>query len=115
MTLGADPIAVATSVVAALEERALKAFSVRKAEKTHGTGGRVVGPVARGDRAVVVDDTVTTGGALCETIDVLRAAGIGVVQSIALVDRSEGLVAARMEELEIPYIAIVTPADLGLA
>ena len=114
MTMGADPIAIATAIVAALEDRALKAFSVRKEAKDHGLGGRVVGPIDRTDRAVVLEDTTTTGGALVEAIEALRAAGVGVVQAIALVDRSDGVVAARMIELDVPYVALVTPGDLGV-
>ena len=62
MTMGADPIAVATAVVAQLEgHRRSSAFSVRKA-KGHGIGGRLVGPVAKGDRATVVEDTTARRG-----------------------------------------------------
>lgn len=115
MTMGSDPIALATAVVAALEDRALKAFSIRKEAKDHGVGGRIVGPLDVTDRVAVVEDTTTTGGALAEAIGVLRDAGIGVVQAIALVDRSSGVVAARMAQMDVPYLALVTPADLGVS
>ena len=46
MTMGADPIAVATALIATQSGRPLNAFSVRKQTKDHGTGGRLVGPVA---------------------------------------------------------------------
>ena len=114
MTMGADPIAVATATIAAIDDRKLAAFSIRKEAKDHGTGGRIVGPVERGDRAVIVEDTTSTGGAFMEAIDVVRDAGIGVVQAVAVVDRSDGVVAARMREADIPYMALVVPADLGV-
>lgn len=114
MTQGADPIALATVLVATEEGRPLRAFSVRKEAKGHGVGGRLVGPVGRGDRAAVVEDTTTTGGALVETIEVLHAAGVEVRQAIALVDRSGSAVARRLADLGIPYEAIVLPADLGV-
>jgi orotate phosphoribosyltransferase len=115
LTMGADPIAVATALVAATEGRRVSAFSVRKTEKDHGTGGRIVGPVLAGDRIAVVEDTTTTGGAIVEAIDVLTAAGFAVSEALALVDRSGGAVGARLAERGIPYRALVEPADLGVS
>jgi len=114
MTLGADPIAVATALVGTAAGRPLRAFSIRKAEKEHGAGGRLVGPVAPGDRVAVVEDTTTTGGALLEAIDVLEAAGVEVLQAVALVDRSGGSVASRLRARHIPYVALVLPEHLGV-
>jgi len=111
MTMGADPIAVATATLA---DRPLKAFSVRREAKGHGTGGRLVGPVGPGDRAAVVEDTVTTGGSMAEAVEVLRAADIDVVQAIVLVDRSNGGAVRRMQELGVPFTALVLPEDLGV-
>src|SRR5690606_27571562 len=88
MTMGADPTAVATGIAGARAGRPLRAFSSRKEAKDHGTGGRVVGPVAAGDRVTVVEDTTTTGSPAMEAIEALRVEGIEVVQLIALVDRS---------------------------
>lgn len=114
MTMGADPIAVATAMSAARARRPLQSFSIRKGSKDHGTGGRLVGPVAAGDVVAVIDDTTTTGSALVESIEVLSDAGIEVAQAVALVDRSDGAVSLRLSDLGIPYVAIVTPADLGM-
>ncbi len=114
MTMGADPIAVATATIAALDDRPLAAFSIRKQTKNHGTGGRLVGPVERGDRAVIVEDTTSTGGAFMEAVAVVRSEGIGVVQAIAVVDRSDGVVAALMQEADVPYLALIVPEDLGV-
>lgn len=115
MTLGADPIAVATVVVAAGRGSALRAFSIRQDAKDHGVGGRLVGPVSMGDRVAVLEDTTTTGGALIEAIEVAQAAGLLVVQALALVDRSGGSVGEMLANRGIPYRGLVTPADLGLA
>jgi orotate phosphoribosyltransferase len=114
MTLGADPIAVSTAVVGAQQGRPLRAFSVRKQAKEHGAGGRIVGPVAPGDRAAVLEDTTTTGGALLEAVEVIVSAGIDVVQAIVLVDRSEGAAAALLAARGIPLAVVATPADLGV-
>ena len=112
MTMGADPIAVAAALTA---EGPLRAFSVRKAEKTHGTGGRLVGPVRSGDRAVVVEDTVTTGGSMAEAVQVLQAEGVEVVQAIVLVDRSSGAAARRLEDVGVELVSLLTPAELGVS
>lgn len=114
LTMGADPIAVATAVVASGSGRRLRAFSIRKAAKDHGTGGRLVGPVSSGDAVAILEDTTTTGGAMIEAIDVARAEGLDVVQAISVVDRSGGAVARRLAGLGIPYLPLVTPADLGV-
>ena len=114
MTMGADPIAVATAVVAAHYGRRLRSFSIRKEAKEHGAGGRLVGPVESGDRVAVLEDTTTTGGAFLEAVKVAVASELHVVQAITLVDRSRDFVEGRMAESGIPYVALITPADLGV-
>lgn len=114
MTMGADPIAVATALVAAEAGSSLVSFSIRKEAKGHGAGGRLVGPVTAGSRVVVLEDTTTTGSVLVEAIEALREAGVEVIKAVALVDRSSGATGKRVEELGIPYVAIITPQDLGV-
>ena len=114
MTLGADPIAVATAVAAASQGRDLKAFSIRKEAKGHGTGGRLVGPVDSSMPVVVLEDTTTTGSAAVEAAEYLLAEGFEIIQAIALVDRSAGAAAANFDALGIPHVGLVTPADLGV-
>lgn len=114
MTMGADPIAVATALVAADSGCNLFSFSIRKEAKDHGTGGRLVGPIGPGSEVVALEDTTTTGSALVEAIEALRDADVSVVKAVSLVDRSDGATAARVEALGIPYVALVTPADLGV-
>lgn len=114
MTMGADPIAVATALVASDEGFGLVSFSIRKEAKGHGTGGRLVGPVTAGARVVALEDTTTTGSTLVEAIEVMREAGFEVVKAVALVDRSGGAAGERVEALGVPYVAVVTPQDLGV-
>lgn len=114
MTMGADPIAVATAATAAQKGRQLKAFSIRKEAKDHGTGGRLVGPVDVSMPVAVLEDTTTTGGAAVEAAHYLLDEGFSVVQAIALVDRSGGKAAENFAELGIPHHAIVLPSDLGV-
>lgn len=113
-TQGADPVAVATAVIAAGEGRSLKAFSIRARAKEHGVGGRLVGPVGPEDRVAAVEDTTTTGGSLLEAVDMLADEGISVVQGVILVDRSGGRVADAFARRGIPYRALLLPADLGV-
>lgn len=111
MTMGADPIAIATAV---MSDRALRAFSVRKEAKGHGTGGRLVGPIVAGDRVAVVEDTVTTGGSMAQAIEALTEEGVNVIQAIVLVDRSAGAAGRLLSNLGVPLVALLTPADLGV-
>ena len=115
MTMGADPIALATAMTAASAGRQIAAFSIRKEAKDHGTGGRLVGPVREGTPVVMLEDTTTTGGALVEAIDVALAEGLRVLSAISLVDRSGGATHARLAERNITYRALVTPDLLGVA
>lgn len=114
MTMGADPIAVATAMSAAAEGRTLRAFSVRTEAKEHGAGGRLVGPVRRGDRVAVLEDTTTTGASAVEAVEELLQAGAEVAQAVALVDRSEGAAGRLFADLGIEFVALVDPSDLGV-
>ena len=90
MAIGADPISAAVITVAGLRGRPLRAFIVRKESKAHGKGRMVEGPVLPGDRVVVVEDVVTTGGSSIRAIEHVEAAGLKVLGVIAIIDRLEG-------------------------
>ncbi len=90
MTLGADPIATATSIISFIRKRPIPAFIVRKEPKAHGSKNQIEGAIPDTAKLVVVEDVVTTGGSTLQTIDVLRAAGHTILKVIALVDRLEG-------------------------
>ena len=115
MTMGADPIAIATAMTAAANGRNLKAFSIRKEAKDHGTGGRLVGPIDKDMPVAVLEDTTTTGGAAVEAARYLMGEGFEIVQAIALVDRSAGRAADNFSALGIAHVAVVTPSDLGVS
>lgn len=112
MTMGADPIAVAT---ATMSGGRLDAFSIRKADKDHGTGGRLVGPVEPGAQVAVVEDTTTTGAAFLEAVEVALSSGLEVIQAVSLFDRSGGTVEGLMAGRALPYTPLVFPADLGVS
>lgn len=115
MTMGADPIAIATAMTAAEQGRDLKAFSIRKEPKDHGTGGRIVGPVDSSLPVAVLEDTTTTGSAAVEAARYLLEEGFRIVQAIALVDRSNGAARDNFRELGIEHLSLLVPDDLGVA
>ena len=112
LTMGADPVAFVTAGVAATRGRPLKAFSVRKEAKDHGTGGRVAGVLDPGDKVVVTEDTVTRGTSLLEAAHVVRDAGAEVVLLVAVVDRG-GTVEAMAAAEGFSFRAVLTAPDLG--
>jgi orotate phosphoribosyltransferase len=90
LTLGADPISYAISYASAASSHPLRAFTVRKEPKGHGTGKLVEGPFREGDRVVVVEDVITSGGSAMRAASAVSAAGGRVLGILAVVDREEG-------------------------
>ncbi len=112
LTLGADPIATAVSVVSYLRGRPLPAFIVRKEAKGHGTGRYLEGASRLPPNAelVVVEDVVTTGGSAIQAIRRVRDQGFLVSRVFALVDRTEGGREA-LEGEDVVLDALFTKAD----
>lgn len=90
MAVGADPITAAVITVAGRQGKTLRGFIVRKEAKAHGKGRDVEGPIRAGDKVVIVEDVVTTGGSSLLAIEKVQAAGLHVQGVIAIVDRLEG-------------------------
>lgn len=88
LTLGADPIALATAM--ALSPGGPQPFTVRKAEKAHGSGRRIEGSFEAGHRVLVIEDTITSGGSALQAVEAIEAAGGTVAGVLTLVDRDEG-------------------------
>jgi orotate phosphoribosyltransferase len=112
LTMGADPMAHAIALTSYLKGRPINAFSVRKAPKEHGAGGLVVGDVQPGDKVVILEDVITTGGSTLKAIAAARDFGLQVLQVLILVDRQEGgkeAVAAVIPRVE----AVFTLAELS--
>ncbi|GAB4258609.1 MAG: orotate phosphoribosyltransferase [Deferrisomatales bacterium] len=91
-TLGADPLATATSLVSELEGRPVPAFIVRKEPKGHGTRSWIEGRrnLREGARVVILEDVVTTGGSSLKAVARVESEGFRVLGVLALVDREEG-------------------------
>ncbi len=111
LTLGADPVAYAISYTSFHQHRPIEAFIVRKAAKKHGTRLPIEGNVADGDRVVVVDDVITTGGSTLKAIGAARDHRLAVVQVIALIDRQEGG-RENIEAAGVPFQAILTREEI---
>lgn len=94
LTLGADPIVTAVSVVSAYErppQAQLPALIIRKEAKSHGTRADIEGPVLPpGTLITVLEDVVTTGGSALKAVERLQAAGYGVNAVLGIVDRDCG-------------------------
>jgi orotate phosphoribosyltransferase len=92
MTLGADPLVSAVTVVSHIEGRPLPGFIVRKQPKGHGTNQYLEGMAnfAPGDKVVLLEDVVTTGGTLLTALERVRAEGLDVVGVLCVLDREEG-------------------------
>jgi orotate phosphoribosyltransferase len=90
LTLGADPIAYATALASVMSPPLVRAFTVRKEAKQHGAGRLIEGPMREGDRVVVIEDVITTGGSALRAAEAVQRAGATVSGILALVDREEG-------------------------
>lgn len=111
LTLGADPISYAISYASADSDHRLRAFTVRKQAKTHGTGKLLEGPFRQGDRVAVIEDVITTGGSALEAVNAVRAAHGTVVGVLALVDREEGGRQA-IEKAGLPVVSLATATQI---
>ncbi|MDI6776955.1 MAG: orotate phosphoribosyltransferase [Syntrophales bacterium] len=90
LTLGADPIANALSLISYQKGKPIKSFTVRKEIKGHGTKSAIEGDVGAGERVVILDDVITTGGSTVTAIERVREAGLVIDRVIVLIDREEG-------------------------
>jgi orotate phosphoribosyltransferase len=110
LTMGADPLACA-ALAGGFEG---KAFFVRKETKTHGLSRRIEGPpLEAGDRCLVVEDVVSTGGSTLQAIDALREAGHEIVGVVSVLDRLMGgaeKIGAAIGDA--PYIPLTTIAEV---
>ena len=110
MTMGADP--VACSALAAGAD--VRAFFVRKERKEHGLQRWIEGPeLRRGERCLVVEDVVTTGGSTVSAIERVREEGLQVAGVVSVLDRLAGGAGAIREAANgAPYVALTTIDDV---
>lgn len=111
LTLGADPVSYAIAYASQLAGTPVRAFTVRKEAKSHGTGKVIEGAFESGDFVVVVEDVITTGGSALRAVDAVRATGATVLGVLAVVDREEGGREA-IEAQGLAVAALVTAAEI---
>ncbi len=90
MAIGADPITASVVTLAGQRNIPLRGFIVRKEVKQHGVGRMVEGPVQPGDRVIIVEDSVTTGGSALRAVAHAKEFGLQIEGVVAIVDRLEG-------------------------
>ena len=110
LTMGADAPACAALAGGA----DVKAFFVRKETKAHGLQRRIEGPpLEQGERCLIVEDVVTTGGSTVQAIEAVRAEGHDVCGVVAILDRLAGGAAAIARAADgAPYEALATIDDV---
>ena len=109
MTMGADP--VACSALAGGAD--VKAFFVRKEAKQHGLSRRIEGPLLEpGEKCLVVEDVVTTGGSTVRAIEAIHEGGHEVVGVVSVLDRLAGGGEAIEEAASAPYFPLATIDDV---
>jgi len=110
LTMGAD--APACAALAGGAE--VKAFFVRKETKAHGLQRRIEGPdLEPGERCLIVEDVVTTGGSTVQAIEAVRAEGYDVVGVVSVLDRlAGGAEAIARAAPGVPYRPLTTIADV---
>ena len=114
LTMGADPIVVATSVISAQQGNPIHGFLVRKSEKTHGTGQRIEGFREKSAHVVIVDDVCTTGASTIQAIEAARAFGFQISGVLCLVEREEAGGRVNVEKAAAPaqFVALFTAKDV---
>ena len=110
LTMGADPVACAALAAGA----DVKAFFVRKERKEHGLQRWIEGPpLDAGERCLIVEDVVTTGGSTLQAIERVREEGLEIVGVVSVLDRLAGggeAIAAAAGDA--PYVALATIDDV---
>ncbi len=109
MTMGADAVACAALAGGA----DVKGFFVRKEAKSHGLSRRIEGPLlAPGDRCLVVEDVVSTGGSTVAAIEALQEEGHAICGVVSVLDRLAGGGERIRAAAGAPYVALVTIDDI---
>ena len=111
LEVGAIPMAAAALTAFHRAGRPVEGFFVRKQPKTHGSQDLIEGQVNAGDKVVVIDDVLTTGGSVLKAIAAVEAVGATVVRVVCVCDRLQGAAAALAK---YDYRPLFTVRDLGI-
>jgi orotate phosphoribosyltransferase len=107
VVLGACPIASAVSFASWNTENPMPAFYLRKESKTHGLGNLLEGPINKGDKVVILEDVVTSGGSTLKAIQSAKDQGLEVLGVITLIDRQEDNGAEKINSVS-PFYSVFT-------
>ena len=113
MAIGADPITASIITLAGQRDLPLKGFMVRKEPKGHGTGKQIEGPVRPGQRVVIVEDVITSGGSAIQAVEAAEKFGLIVQRVIAIIDRLAGGEAAFADK-GLELVTLSTIRDFGI-
>ena len=109
-------ISIATTIsdycFGTIPRRDWRTFVVRKQAKDHGLGKLIEGAIRPGDRALIVDDVLTSGGSLLKAIAAARQAGLTVAHALVIVDRKEQGGRAKVEQEGVKLMSLLTIEDL---
>jgi len=105
IALGAVPIAVALSL-----DLGIPFLVVRKHKKGHGTNIQIEGELKKGDKVIMVEDVVTTGGSVTAGVEEIRKKGT-CNTVLAVVDREEGALEL-LKEQKVELISLITAREL---
>jgi len=105
-------IPLACAAIAVPEGKDLGGFFVRKERKAHGLQRWVEGAAEPGDRVLVVEDTVTTGGSTVSAIERIRDEGFEIAGVLAVVDRLAGGGERIAAAADSPYETLTTIDDI---
>lgn len=111
VSIGADPLVSATSLMSGMGARPLPGFYIRPEPKAHGTGQVIEGlkQIPKGARCAILEDVITSGGSLIKAVSRARDAGLEVARAFVLVDREEG--GRELVEREAPVTALFARRD----
>ena len=114
LEIGAIPLATCISDFGytAIPGRNWRTFVVRKHAKDHGLGKLIEGTITPGEKALIVDDVLTTGASLIKAAEAAREAGLAVTHALVIVDRSEGEGKSNLESQGIQLLHLLTLDDL---
>jgi len=117
LEIGAISIATTISdyVYGTTSRRDWRTFVVRKHAKDHGLGKLIEGAVRSGDRALIVDDVLTSGGSLLKAVAAARGAGLTVTHALVIVDRKEQDGRRTVEAEGVVLVSLLTIDDLTRA
>ncbi len=113
LTMGADPMSTAVSMLSLEWKSPLHAFYIRKEPKGHGTNQWVEGikNFSSGDKVYILEDVVTTGGSSLKAVERAKLAGLNVLGILTCVDREEGG-REHIEKQGLKLLSLVTKTEI---